>query len=126
VRRGLLPGNGGTQRLLEQLPHAVGMDLLVTGRSMEATEALRWGLINRIVEPEDLAEAAAEIAGVIAGNAPLAVQAAKEMALRARDTDRATGLRAEAAMNRLLKATEDAAEGRQAFAEKREPDYKGR
>ena len=126
VRRGLLPGNGGTQRILEQLPHAIGMDLLVTGRSMDATEALSWGLINRIVEPEGLLGAAAEIAGDIASNAPLAVQAAKELALRARDTDRATGLRAEAAMNRLLKATEDAAEGRQAFADKREPDYKGR
>jgi E-phenylitaconyl-CoA hydratase len=126
VRRGLLPGNGGTQRILEQLPHSIGMDLLLTGRSMDAAEALKWGLINRIVDPEGLLEAAEDVAKAIASNAPLAVQAAKEMAIRSRDTDRATGLRAEAAMNRLLKSTEDAVEGRRAFAEKREPDFTGR
>jgi E-phenylitaconyl-CoA hydratase len=126
VRRGLLPGNGGTQRLLEQLPHAVAMEMLVTGKAIEAEEALKWGLINRIVSPDELLPVAEEVAGTIASNAPLAVQAAKEMAIRARDTDRASGLRAEAAMNRLLKATEDFQEGRSAFAEQREPDYKGR
>jgi enoyl-CoA hydratase/carnithine racemase len=99
---------------------------LVTGKSIDAEQALKWGLINRIVAPAELLSVAQEVAGNIASNAPLAVQAAKEMAIRARDTDRALGLRAEAAMNRLLRATEDAQEGRAAFAEQREPDYKGR
>jgi (E)-benzylidenesuccinyl-CoA hydratase len=125
VKRGLLPGNGGTQRLLEQVPHAIGMELLVTGRTMDAEEATRWGLINRVVERDQLMASAMETAQAIAANAPLAVQAAKEMALRSRDTDRATGLRLESAMNRLLRTSEDAQEGRQAFAERRDPDYQG-
>jgi E-phenylitaconyl-CoA hydratase len=126
VSRGLLPGNGGTQRILEQVPHAIGMDLLLTGRTIEAAEALQWGLINRVVPQEELMGAAMEVATTIASNAPLAVQAAKEMAIRSRETDRASGLRIEAAMNRLLKSTEDAAEGRRAFADKRPPNYLGR
>ena len=126
VKRGLLPGNGGTQRLLEQLPYPIAMDLLVTGRSMDAEEALRWGLINEIVESDELLAAAESKAVTIAANAPLAVQAAKEMALRARDIDRSSGLRMEQAMNRLLRTTDDAIEARAAFKEKRPPRFQGR
>jgi enoyl-CoA hydratase/carnithine racemase len=126
VKRGLLPGNGGTQRILEQLPHAIGMELLLTGDSIDAHRAAHFGLINKVVPKERLMDTAREYAKKIAANAPLAVQAAKEMAVRGREMDRTTGLRVEALTNRLLQFTEDAKEGPAAFAEKRPPNFKGR
>jgi E-phenylitaconyl-CoA hydratase len=126
VRRGVVAGNGGTQRILEQLPYAVAMEVLLTGRTVTAEEAERWGLVNRIVPPEQLMETALETAHTIAANAPLAVQAAKELALRSRDVDRATGLRLEQAMNQVLQFTDDATEGPAAFREKRPAQFTGR
>jgi enoyl-CoA hydratase/carnithine racemase len=126
VKRGVIAGNGGTQRVLEQLPHAIAMELLLTGRRIDAETALRWGLINKVVEQEDLMDTAMEYAREISENAPLAVQAAKELAIRSREVDRTTGLRLEASMNRLLQFTQDAVEGPAAFAEKRPPNFSGR
>ena len=126
VMRGVIPANGGTQRLLAQLPHAIAMDLLLTGSKIDAVTAERWGLVNKIVPQERLMDAALEYARRIAANAPLAVQAAKEMAIRSRDVDLATGLRMEQFVNRTLQASEDVQEGKRAFAEKRKPDFKGR
>jgi len=126
VKRGILPGNGGTQRILDQLPYAIGMELLLTGDGMDARTALHYGLINKVVPKEQLMETARAYAKKIAANAPLAVQAAKEMAVRSREMDRTTGLRFEAVINRLLQFTEDAKEGPAAFAEKRPPNFKGR
>ena len=126
VKRGILPGNGGTQRILDQLPYAIGMELLLTGDGIDAQRALHYGLINKVVPKEKLMETAREYAKKIAANAPLAVQAAKEMAVRSREMDRTTGLRFEAVINRLLQFTEDAKEGPAAFAEKRPPNFKGR
>jgi enoyl-CoA hydratase/carnithine racemase len=126
VKRGILPGNGGTQRILDQLPYAIGMELLLTGDGMDAKTALHYGLINKVVPKEQLMETARTYAKKIAANAPLAVQAAKEMAVRSREMDRTTGLRFEAVINRLLQFTEDAKEGPAAFAEKRPPNFKGR
>lgn len=125
VKRGVVPGNGGTQRVLDQLPYAIGMEMLLTGDAIDAPTAARWGLINRVVEPEDLLETAYAYARKIASNAPLAVQAAKELALRARDVDIQTGLRIEAVINRMLMQTEDAKEGPAAFAAKRPANFKG-
>lgn len=119
VKRGLVPGNGGTQRMLEQLPHPIAMEMLLTGDPVDAETALRWGLINAIVEQDQLLDAALRYVNRIGRNAPLAVQAAKELALRARDMDRVTGLRVEKIMNRLLWTTDDAFEGSAAFAERR-------
>jgi enoyl-CoA hydratase/carnithine racemase len=79
-----------------------------------------------VVAPEALLETAYTYAKKIAANAPLAVQAAKELALRSRDTDITTGLRIEAVINRMLMQTEDAKEGPAAFSAKRTPDFKGR
>lgn len=126
VKRGLVPGNGGTQRILEQLPHAIAMEMLLTGDAIDATTAARWGLINKVVPRAELMNTALDYARKIAANAPLAVQAAKELALRSRDVDRGTGLRIEQVINRLLMATEDAKEGPAAFAEKRAPRFGGR
>jgi E-phenylitaconyl-CoA hydratase len=126
VKRGLLPGNGGTQRLLEQLPHPIAMQLLLTGEPVGVEFAERWGLINRVVTAETLLAEAQQLAARLAALPPLAVQACKELALRSRDMDRTSGLRLEQSMLRLLRSTHDAAEGRQAFAERRDPKFQGR
>ena len=126
VKRGVIPGNGGTQRVLDQLPYPIAMEMLLTGDAMDAETAARWGLINKVVPQDQLLEVAFAYAKKIAANAPLAVQAAKELAIRSREMDRATGLRFEAVINRMLSMTEDAKEGPAAFAAKRAPDFKGR
>jgi E-phenylitaconyl-CoA hydratase len=125
VKRGVIAANGGTQRILSQLPHAIAMEMLLTGDTIDAQAALRWGLVNRVVPQSALMDTALALAHRIAANAPLAVQAAKELAIRSRDTDLAAGLRMEQLVNRLLQTTEDVTEGRAAFAQKRPPDFKG-
>jgi enoyl-CoA hydratase/carnithine racemase len=126
VKRGIIAGNGGTQRVLSQLPYAIAMELLLTGDRFDAETAARWGLINRVVAMDDLIDTAMEYAQRVAQNAPLAVQAAKELALRSRDMDLTSGLRIEQAMNRLLQFTNDAKEGPAAFSEKRAAQFEGR
>ena len=126
VKRGVIAGNGGTQRIIKQLPHAIAMELLLTGDSFDASTALRWGLVNRVVPAAELMSAAMDFARRIAANAPLAVQAAKELALRSRDLDLASGLRLEQVVNRMLQFTEDAKEGPAAFVQKRPAAFKGR
>lgn len=126
VKRGVIPGNGGTQRVLQQLPYAIGMEMLLTGDPIDAETAARWGLVNKVVPQAELLDTAFAYARKIAANAPLAVQAAKELAVRSRDTDLNTGLRIEAVINRLLSMTEDAKEGPAAFAAKRPPNFQGR
>jgi E-phenylitaconyl-CoA hydratase len=125
VKRGLIAANGGTQRILRQLPHAIGMELLLTGDNISAEEAARWGLVNRVTEPDQLMNTAREMAKRIAVNAPLALQASKELALRSYDTDLASGLRSEQIANRLLQTSQDLAEGTRAFSEKRPPHFQG-
>jgi E-phenylitaconyl-CoA hydratase len=126
VKRGVIPGNGGTQRVLAQLPYPIAMELLLTGDRFDAATAERWGLVNRVVPGPELMDTAMEYAARIAANAPLAVQAAKELALRSRDMDLVSGLRLEQTMNRLLQFTADAKEGPAAFSEKRAPNFEGR
>jgi enoyl-CoA hydratase/carnithine racemase len=126
VKRGIIAGNGGTQRVLRQLPHAIGMEMLLTGDSIDAESAARWGLVNKVVPAGQLMDAAMDYARRIASNAPLAVQAAKELAIRSRDVDLASGLRMEQLVNRMLQFSEDAAEGPSAFAEKRPARFQGR
>ena len=126
VKRGVVAANGGTQRLIEQLPRAIAMEVLLTGERFSADMALRWGLINKIVQPQDLLDTACDYALKIAKNAPLAVQATKELALRAREMSLSEGLRMEQFTNRMLSQTEDAKEGRAAFKEKRDPVFKSK
>lgn len=126
VKRGVIAANGGTQRLAQQLPHCIAMDMLLTGDAMDAATAERWGLVNKVVPHAELMDAAYDYARRVAANAPLAVQAAKELAVRSRDMDLASGLRMEQMVSRILQQTEDVQEGRAAFAEKRKPNFKGR
>ncbi len=126
MKRGVFPANGGTQRVLQQLPYPIAMEMLLTGDPIDAETAARWGLINAVVPPDALLDTAMAVARRIALNAPLAVQSAKELAVRSRDMDLPTGLRLEQAMLRQLQTSEDVQEGTRAFAEKRAPDFKGR
>lgn len=126
VKRGIIAANGGTQRIMQQLPYAIAMEMLLTGDSINAETALRWGLINKIVTAGELLSAATAYARRIAANAPLALQAAKELAIRSRDMDLPTGLRMEQFVNRILHHSEDTAIGKAAFAEKRTPQFVGR
>mgnify|MGYP001366503610 FL=1 len=126
VKRGTIAGNGGTQRVIQNLPRAIAMEMLLTGDPMDARTAAHWGLVNRVVPAAELIDTAMATARKIAANAPLAVQASKELALRSRDVDTATGLRIEQLMGRLLRETEDGKEGPRAFAEKRPPRFEGR
>lgn len=125
VKRGVVAGNGGTQRILSQVPYAIGMEMILTGEGIDAQKAERWGLINKVVPQADLLDEARRVASKIAANAPLAVQASKELAIRAREMPLSTGLRMEQLANRMLGFTEDAKEGPAAFAEKRTPNFKG-
>jgi len=126
VKRGILPGNGGTQRTLRQLPYPFAMELLLTGDRIDATEAFRLGLINKIVPMTDLMATAHEYAARICANGPLAVRAIKELAVRSQSMHLDDGLRLEYVMAKVLAATDDAVEGRRAFAEKRDPVFRGR
>lgn len=125
VKRGIIAANGGTQRLPRQLPHAIAMELLLTGDAIDAETAARWGLVNRVVPAEQVMQTALEFARRIAANAPLAVQAAKELALRSTESGLAAGLRFEQFVNHILQRSEDAGEGRAAFADKRAPRFTG-
>lgn len=125
VKRGIIPANGGTQRLPAQLPQAIAMELLLIGDAIDAQTAAQWGLVNRVVPGDQVMETALDLARRIAANAPLAVQAIKELALRGQHEGLAAGLRFEQFVQNVLQRTDDAAEGRQAFADKRPARFTG-
>lgn len=126
VKRGILPGNGGTQRTIRQLPRPIAMELLLGGDHVDAEKAKDWGLVNEVVPTEDVEATAEEYAAKILSNGPLAVQAIKELAVRGQDMPLSHGLRLEESFSRHLRYTEDAEEGVKAFREDREPEWGGR
>ncbi|ALV39894.1 enoyl-CoA hydratase [Pseudarthrobacter sulfonivorans] len=126
VKRGVLPGNGATQRVIDNVSYPRAMEMLLTGEPIDASKALEWGLINEVVDRARLMERSLEIARQIAANAPLAVQATKELAVRSRSMDLASGLRLEQVLQRILQTSEDAVEGPKAFAERRPAVFGGR
>jgi enoyl-CoA hydratase/carnithine racemase len=126
VKRGILPGNGGTQRALKQLPYAVAMEMLLLGRRLTAHEALHYGLINKVVPATDLMTTAEAYARQLCEYGPLALRAVKELAVRSQSLPLEDGIRLETAFQEFLRTTEDAKEGPRAFAEKRKPAYQGK
>jgi E-phenylitaconyl-CoA hydratase len=126
VKRGILPGNGGTQRTIRQLPYPIAMEVLLLGRRLTAERAAHFGLINEVVPHDTVLDVAMERAHELRGMAPLAVRAIKELSVRAQYMPLPDGLRLEEAISARLRQTEDAKEGPRAFAEKRAPDFQGR
>jgi E-phenylitaconyl-CoA hydratase len=126
VKRGILPGNGGTQRTIRQLPYPIAMEVLLLGKRLDAQRAAQFGLINEVVPYGTALEIAQERAQELRDMPPLAVRAIKELSVRAQYMPLNDGLRFEEAISARLRDTEDAKEGPLAFAEKRKPEFKGR
>ena len=126
VRVGLIPGGGGTWLYTRLLGLGRGLEFLFTGDFLEAEEAHRIGLLNRLVEADQLESETMELARKIASNPPLAVQMSKMMAYRALETDLETALEMAAAYQALALSSKDHREGVNAFMEKREAQFKGK
>jgi enoyl-CoA hydratase len=126
INLGVMPGAGGTQRLARAIGKARAMDLVLTGRTITAAEADRMGLVSRVVASDDTVDEALELARRIAGQAPVAVLAAKEAIKQADELPLSAGLRHERRAFFLLFASDDQEEGMAAFVEKRAPQWKGR
>jgi enoyl-CoA hydratase len=126
INLGIIPGWGGTQRLARATTIGFAKELILTGRTVEAVEALERGLVNAVTEPDELMPRAMETAIQLAAKSPLALDAAKQAINRALGGDHAENLVREADRFGELFASEDAKEGLTAFAEKREPKFSGR
>ena len=126
INLGIMPGWGGSQRLARTTTLGFAKELVFTGRTVGADEALARGLVNEVHEPHDLLPRALELAGELARKSPLALAAAKEAMNLACSGDHRDNLRAEAMLFSLLFASEDQSEGMAAFVEKREPRFTGR
>ncbi len=120
------PYDGGTQRLPRLVGPGLACDMLLTGRTLYAQEALAAGLVNRVAPAEELECMAAQLAQQIESAAPVASQYAKEAVWASEDLTMAQGLRLEADLSVILHSTEDRAEGLRSFGEKRAPQFKGR
>lgn len=126
IKLGVMPGAGGTQRLTRAIGKARAMELILTGRSMTAAEALAAGLVTRLAPAADVLADALGLAAEIAAMPPVAVRAAKEAILRAAELPLSAGLDFERRNFFLLFDTDDMREGTAAFLEKRPPAWKGR
>ncbi|MGW5658006.1 crotonase/enoyl-CoA hydratase family protein [Streptomyces humi] len=125
VRRGLVARGGGMIRLPQRLPRSVAMELLLTGDPVDAARAERLGLVNRVVPEGQARQAALDLAGRIAGNAPLAVRCAKAVANAASDWPQDEVWLRQAPFSDAVFASHDAKEGALAFVERRDPVWTG-
>lgn len=122
----IIPAAGGTQRLARLVGKGRAVEMILTGRPVDAEEALHIGLVSRVVPQEDLIDAVREIAGQILSKGPLAVRLAKLAVQAGFETDQRTGQIIERLAQTVLYTSEDKREGTSAFVEKRTPKFKGR
>jgi enoyl-CoA hydratase len=125
INLGVMPGAGGTQRLTRAVGKALAMEMVLNGRLLDAAEAARYGLVNRVVPVEVYLDQAVELAAAIAVRAPLAVRLAKESVNNAFETYLADGLADERRSFYFLFSTDDQKEGMRAFIAKRAAEWKG-
>ena len=125
VNLGILPGAGGTQRLARIVGLGIAKEVILAGRVLAAEEAKQCGLVMKVVEQEELLDAAIEVANTIIKKAPISIAISKQLINMSMDSDRATGLAAEQLGMMVLLGTEDKVEGTSAFLEKRSPEFKG-
>jgi enoyl-CoA hydratase len=125
VGLGIIPGYGGTQRLPRIVGLGHALELIATARVIDAAEALRIGLVNRVLPQSELLPHCEKVAGEILSRGPLAVRAAMDAAISGLETDLAHGLDQESTSFGLLSATADMREGLKAFLEKRKPTFTG-
>ncbi len=123
---GVIPGAGGTQRLTRAVGKAIAMEMVLNNRTLTADEALRFGLVNRVVPVESYLDEAIKLAREIASRAPIAVRLAKEAVNKAFEGPLTEGLEHERRRFYFLFSTEDQKEGMAAFVEKRDPQWKGK
>jgi len=126
VTVGLCPGGGGTQRLPRVIPRRIAAEMLFTGKPIDAQEAYRIGLVNKVVPRDELMTEAKKLAETICQAAPLAVRTAKEAMMRGLDMSLEEGLRLEDDFQRYIMSTKDFEEGITAFREKRKPKFEGK
>ncbi len=126
ITLGIIPGGGGTQRLVRVLGKQRAMELVLTGRRFSAQEAHEWGIVNRVVGRKAWLNEAIELGLIIASRPPVAAKLAKQAVLAADEASLSAGLEQERRLYELAMATEDRVEGMSAFLEKRKPDFKGR
>jgi enoyl-CoA hydratase len=125
INIGVMPGAGGTQRLIRAVGKATAMDVILTGRFLTAREALAYGLVSRVVPKEHFFTEALRVCREMTTKPPLALRIAKESVRKAHETGLSEGLEFERKLFYLLFATEDQKEGMRAFLEKRPPQFKG-
>lgn len=125
VSGGIMPWDGGTQRLTRLIGQSRAMQLILTSRVIDAAEALNIGLLNHAAEPVQAAECAANLAAAIAAHAPIAARYLKETLLKGADMTLSQGLALEADLSVILQSTADRAEGIASFLHRRPPRYLG-
>lgn len=123
---GIIPGAGGTQRVVRAVGKPMAMDLLLTGRRLSAAEALASGLVSRVVPLVDLGQESRSVAERIAAGAPLATRMAKHAVLTAFDAPLSVGIAHERALSALIAASDDRDEGMRAFRDRDAPRFEGR
>jgi len=126
VTAGFMPRDGATQLLPRIVGRSTAMEMVLLGRTLSASEALDVGLVSKVVPPNELARALAEIADAMAARAPLSLRYAKEAVLQGLDLTLEQGLHLEADLYHLLQTTEDRVEGIRSFLERRPPHFEGR